>query len=280
MKESRKSILCPVCRRLISLDEAICPHCGLKSPGLKARRDERFRQLIGHEYVVRNLIIANVAMFLISLLMSPLSSGLSFHPFHALSPSNQSLFLLGATGAIPIHRFHRWWTLLSANYLHGGLLHILFNMLALYQLGPLIIHEYGVSRMFILYSVGGVAGFWVSYMAGVPLTIGASAALCGLIGAALYFGKSRGGLYGETVYRQIGGWALAIILFGFLVPGINNWAHGGGLVAGGAMGAILGYTEKRPETTFHRGLAMILALLTLVTLLWQVLSAMAARMLL
>jgi rhomboid protease GluP len=112
----------------------------------------------------------------------------------------------------------------------------------------------------------------------VPFTIGASAALCGLIGAALYFGKSRGGLYGETVYRQIGGWALASILFGFLVPGINNWAHGGGLVAGAAMGAILGYTEKGPETVFHRGFAMILALLTLATLLWQVLSSMVLRM--
>jgi rhomboid protease GluP len=280
MKQTRSSILCPGCRRLISVDEPICPHCALKNPGLRARRDQQFRLLLGPDYVVRNLIIANVAMYLISLMMSPLSSGLSFHPFRALSPSNQSLFLLGATGAIPIHRFHRWWTLLSANYLHGGLLHILFNMLALRQLGPFIIHEYGVSRMLILYSVGGVAGFWVSYMAGVPFTIGASAALCGLIGAALYFGKSRGGLYGETVYRQIGGWAVGLILFGFLVPGINNWAHGGGIVAGAAMGAILGYSEKRPETASHRGFAMILALLTLMTLLWQVLSAMAVKMLL
>jgi rhomboid protease GluP len=280
MKHSRRSILCPGCRRLVSSDETICPHCALKNPGLRARRDQQFRQLLGPDYLVRNLIIANVAMYLISLMMSPLSSGLSFHPFHALSPSNQSLFLLGATGAIPIHRFHRWWTLLSASYLHGGLLHILFNMLALRQLGPFIIHEYGVSRMLILYSIGGVAGFWVSYMAGVPFTIGASAALCGLIGAALYFGKSRGGIYGETVYRQIGGWAVGLILFGFLVPGINNWAHGGGIVAGAAMGALLGYAEKRPETALQRGFAMILALLTLMTLLWQVLSAMAVKMVL
>ncbi len=279
MNEPRRSILCPACRRLISVDEPICPHCALKSPGLRARRDERFRQFLGPEYIVRNLIVANAAMYVLSLLMSPLSSGLSFHPFHALSPSNQSLFLLGATGAIPIHRFHRWWTLLSASYLHGGILHILFNMVALRQLCPFIIHEYGVSRMFILYSVGGVAGFWVSYMAGVPFTIGASAALCGLIGAALYFGKSRGGLYGETVYRQIGGWAVGIVLFGFLVPGINNWAHGGGIVAGAAMGAILGYTEKRPETASHKAFAMILVLLTLVTLMWQVLSATAVKML-
>jgi rhomboid protease GluP len=276
----RRSILCPGCRRLISSDEAICPHCALKNPGSRARRNQQFRQLFGQDYVVRNLIIANVAMFLISLLLSPLSSGLTFHPFRALSPSSQSLFLLGATGTIPIHRFHQWWTLLSANYLHGGILHILFNMVALWQLGPFVIHEYGVSRMFIIYTVGGVAGFLISYIAGVPLTIGASAALCGLIGAALYFGKRRGGLYGETVYRQIGGWALGIFLFGFLVPGINNWAHGGGMVAGAVMGAVLGYTEKQPETAFHRGFAMILALLTLMTLLWQILSALTVEMIL
>jgi len=247
---------------------------------MRARRNQKFRQLLGHDYAVRNLIIANVAMFLLSLLMSPLSSGLSMHPFRALSPSNQSLFLLGATGTIPINRFHQWWTLLSANYLHGGLIHILFNMVALHQLGPLLVQEYGVARMFIVYTVGGVVGFWVSYMAGVPFTIGASGALCALIGAALYFGKSRGGVYGRTVYRQIGGWALAIILFGFLVPGINNWAHGGGLVAGGGLGAILGYTEKRPETALHKTIALALALLTAVTLLWQVVSALTVKMLL
>ena len=62
----------------------------------------------------------------------------------------------------------------------------------------------------------GVFGFFVSYLAGVTFTIGASAAVCGLIGAALYFGKSRGGIYGQTIYRQIGGWAIGIFSYNFV----------------------------------------------------------------
>jgi rhomboid protease GluP len=104
----------------------------------------------------------------------------------------------------------------------------------------LVIREYGTHRMIVIYTLSGVGGFLVSYLAGVGFTIGASAAVCGLIGAALYYGKSRGGIYGQAVYRQVGGWALGIVLFGLLVPGINNWAHGGGMAAGILMGLLSG----------------------------------------
>ena len=174
------------------------------------------------------------------------------NPLTLLSPGSQGLLIFGATGTIPIDRMGRWWTLLSANYLHGGILHILFNMLALRQIAPLIIREYNISRMFILYTLGGIAGFAISYLAGVKFTIGSSAAVCSLIGAALYFGKSRGGLYGQAVYRQVGGWVIGIFAFGILVPGINNWGHAGGILAGVLLGALLGYREKRQEAGWHR----------------------------
>jgi rhomboid protease GluP len=180
------------------------------------------------EELLRFLIIANVAMYILSILLSPRSTNFSFNPLFFLSPDSRSLLLLGASGYIPIDRLHRWWSLVSANYLHGSILHLLFNMVALNQIGPLILQEYGNYRMFIIYTLSGVLGFLLSYLAGVKFTIGASAAVCGLIGAALFFGKSRGGVYGQAVYKQISGWAIGIFLFGFLVPAINNWAHGGG----------------------------------------------------
>jgi rhomboid protease GluP len=163
-----------------------------------------------------------------------------------------------------------WWSPLSANYLHGSILHILFNMLALRQLGPLVVEEYGVYRMFIIYTLGGIFGFLVSYLAGVPLTIGASAAIMSLIGAILYFGKSRGGAYGQIIFRQIGGWVIGIFLFGLLVPGINNWGHGGGILGGAILGFFLGYQERRRENLLHKLLAVLCIIVTIGALGWSV----------
>ena len=212
-------------------------------------------------------------MFAFSLLLSARSTSFALNPLSFLSPDNRSLLLLGASGYIPIVRLHRWWSLVSANYLHGSILHIFFNMFALRQLGPLVLHEYGNSRMIIIYTLSGVFGFFISYLARVPLTIGASAAVCGLIGAALYFGKSRGGIYGQTIYRQIGGWAIGIFMFGFLVPAINNWAHGGGMLAGAVLGFLLGYQEKRRESHGQKIAALCCVGITGLVLLWAIFSS-------
>ncbi|MDX1776057.1 MAG: rhomboid family intramembrane serine protease [Desulfobulbales bacterium] len=269
----RRSLLCPNCKKLISGDDTQCPYCGMKNPS------SPWKRIIGTglsngEQLLKILIGVNVAMYILSLLISAGSSNLSANPFFFLSPDNRSLLLLGASGYIPIDRLHRWWSLVSANYLHGSIMHIFFNMIALRQLGPLVLQEYGNYRMFIIYTLSGVFGFFVSYLAGVTFTIGASAAVCGLIGAALFFGKSRGGLYGQAIYKQIGGWAIGIFLFGFLVPAINNWAHGGGMLAGAALGFLLGYQERRREKYGHKIAALCCVVITGLVLLWAVLSSL------
>jgi len=145
-------------------------------------------------------------------------------------------------------------------------------MLAFRQIARLVLQEYGAYRMLILYTLSGVTGFLVSYLAGVRFTIGASAAVCGLIGATLYYGKSRGGVYGQAIFRQIGGWALGLFLFGLLVPGVNNWGHGGGIFAGVILGFLLGYQERVRESLFHKILADVCVGLTLLILGWAVVS--------
>ncbi len=264
----RNSILCPNCRRLISTDEQHCPYCGLRNPGSRWKNISLGRGLLGPDRIVINIISVNAAMFVLSILINPVSIGFSANPLSFLSPGSKSLLLLGATGTVPIDQFHRWWTVLSANYLHGSILHILFNMMALRQIGPLIVREYGSYRMVSIYTLSGVGGYLASYLAGVPFTIGASAAVCGLIGSALYFGKSRGGQFGQEVYQQVGGWAIGIFIFGFLIPGINNWAHGGGILCGALTGFLLGYQEKNVENFYHRFLGVICVLATLAALIW------------
>lgn len=269
-----RAILCPNCRRLVSSDEPICPHCGFQSPGSRLRNNFLTRGFLGGEQLIRNIIILNVGMFILSILLNPSSTGFSLNPFGFLSPGSKSLLLMGGTGTIAIDRMDRWWSLLSANYLHGSILHIFFNMMAIRQIGPLIIQEYGINRAISIYTLSGTGGFLVSYLAGVPLTIGASAALCGFIGAALYYGKSRGGYFGQSVYQQVGAWAIGIFLFGFLVPGIDNWGHGGGMFFGALTAFIFGYQERKPETFFDKATATVCIVATLGTLIWAVGSAL------
>jgi rhomboid protease GluP len=268
MPGERKSILCPNCRKLISSDEPSCPYCGLIRPGMHNKADF-LRNLLFAFDPIKTIIYINVAFYVLALLLNP--GGIFSNRggvFDFLSPSNKSLFLLGATGTIPVFQFHHYWTLISASFLHGSILHIIFNMMALAQLGPFVLREFGLYRFLNIYILTGVAGFIVSLLFGVPFTIGASASLCGLIGAIIYYGKSRGGYYGQAIYKQAMGWVAGLIIFGILISGINNWAHGGGLLSGILFAFLMGYNDKKRETAWHKLLAYACTLITTGVLLW------------
>ena len=217
------------------------------------------RSNLGGDWLVKALITVNVLFFAISLALNTRSGAAGSF----LSPGQGSLMLLGATGTYPIDHFGRFWTVISANYLHGGILHLIFNLMALKQIGPLTISEYGTSRMFTIFTLGGVTGYIISYLAGVPFTIGASAAVCSLIGALLYYGKSRGGAYGSSVYHEVKGWVISLFVFGLIFPGINNWGHGGGILGGIIVAALIGYNERRRENNFDHALALLSGIATI-----------------
>jgi rhomboid protease GluP len=212
--------------------------------------------------LLKGILYTNVFLFVVSLIYSGKNLVMSINPFYALTPSVDVLNFLGASGTIPIDHFHAWWSLITANWLHGSLLHIIFNMLALRTVAPLVMHEFGLFRMFSIYTLTGAAGFYLSYLGNVPLTIGASSGLCGLIGALLYFGKSRGGDWGQRIFKQTSGWIVSLLLFGFLIPNINNWGHGGGLLSGILLGWAMGYNDKRKEHLTDKILSLALMLLT------------------
>jgi rhomboid protease GluP len=152
---------------------------------------------------------------------------------------------------------------LSAAWLHGGLLHIVFNMLWIRDLGPATAHLYGASRTVIIYTVAAVAGFLASSLAGAylaflpgflrgaRLTVGASAPIFGLLGALLYYGR-RGG--SSLIGGQARSWAATLFLFGFILPGIDNWAHLGGFVGGYLASRFL--DPLRPERVHHLLIAL------------------------
>ena len=268
MSAKRNSMLCPRCRKLISRDEKVCPYCGITHPGRRLP-DIFARWSAAPREIVRPLIIVNVIFYIITLLIAPIHFGGLHNPLSFLAPGNRSLLVMGATGTMPVFQLHRWWTLVSASFLHGSLLHLLFNMVALNQLVQLCAEIFGLHRFLIIYVISGIIGFYISTMAGIMLTIGASASLCGLIGALLYYGKSRGGEFGHLVVQQVRGWIIGLVLIGLFLPSINNWGHGGGLLGGLALAALLGYPERHVTGMLVRNLAVVVVVLTLAVLGWD-----------
>jgi rhomboid protease GluP len=155
----------------------------------------------------------------------------------------------------------RWWTVLSAGWLHGGLLHILFNVMWIRQLAPAVAEMYGPGRMVIIYTVSSVVGFTASSVMGlfpIPIlgggyfTVGASAAIFGLLGALVYYGK-RGG--SSLVGSQAWSMALFMFIFGLIMPGVDNAAHAGGFAGGYLAGQLL--DPLKPERTDHMLMAIV-----------------------
>lgn len=265
----RKSILCPNCRKLISKNESICPYCGLVNPGLHDAAG-KIRNIFGGSDPVMTIIYINIAFYILSLILG----GISTEGFNFLSPSNSGLYLLGASGTYPVIGEHRYWTLISASFLHGGILHIAFNMMAFYQLGPFILKEFGFHRFINLYIITGVCGFATSVFFGTPFTLGASANVCGLIGAIIYYGKSRGDSYGEMIYKQAMGWVIGLVIFGLIFRGIDNWAHGGGLLSGILLAFLMGYNDIKQEGAWCKVLAYACIVLTAIILIWAVATSL------
>jgi rhomboid protease GluP len=279
-RQTTGSVVCPSCGKLVGVREAVCPYCGRPKPGFWgfSRTLQSLSQVIGFTPMI---IGACVVFFLLTLAVDP--SGIQMSGLLSLlQPSTESMFLFGASGAVPVFTYGRWWTVLSASWLHGGLLHILFNMLWVRQLAPVTAQLYGSSRMVLIYLVGGAAGFILSSLAGAYLgflppilsgarfTIGASAAIFGLLGALVFFGRRVGG---SGLGQQAWTWALVLFVFGFMMPGVDNFAHLGGFLGGYGMAKWL--DPRKPEKMDHTIAAVIGLVLSLAAVVLSVISGRA-----
>jgi rhomboid protease GluP len=265
-RQKNGSVVCTSCGSLVGVQDDRCFRCGRWNPGLWgfAPALRRLGQDLGFTAIV---IWGCLGLYVASLLVDQegiRGSGLmSF-----LAPSRRSLFVFGAAGALPVFEGGRWWTVLSAAWLHGSLLHIAFNMMWVRDLAPVTAAVYGPGRAVLIYTVSAVTGFALSSL-WVGLTVGASAPIFGLLGALVLSGR-RG--VATQVSRQA--WFYAVVLFalGFLMPGVDNTAHFGGFVGGFVVAWIL--DPMRPERLEHLLMALLCIVLTPVSILVSLLHGL------
>lgn len=273
-RQTSGSIVCPGCGRLVGVRDRECFNCGRRNPGMwgfapalqKIGLDVGFTQIV---------FTACAALYVVTLLSDWQHIGMG--GMSILSPATRPLFLFGASGAWPIFGFGRWWTVLSAAYLHGGLLHIGMNMMWLRQIMPAVEEYYGTGRLIVIYTVSAITGFALTslmYLPPVPLgpfrgayfTVGASAPLFGLFGALILYSQRTGhSALGQEIWR----WVVIFVVIGLLVPFIDNWAHLGGLAGGWATARLM--DPLKPESANHMLLGLVCLLLTAASVIASVL---------
>ena len=251
-----------------------CPDCVREAGRTAPRRRVRVRFILGRPgSITTTLLVVNIAMFLVEVIYGgggSLASG----------PNEVKLFQLGAlfppaiakTATFPQH--YQYWRLVTAMFLHAGILHLALNMYALYLFGYLIEHAFGVARFVAIYFVAGFLASVTSFAFGPVLEVGvgASGAIFGLLGAWVAYNYRRRASALAAAQLQ---WALILIALNTVLAvsfrGIDWRAHVGGLVAGVFAGWLAeGWGPRRIRPFVQVGGMVALVVLGIAVTAWRV----------
>jgi rhomboid protease GluP len=275
------SVVCASCGSLVGVNDDQCYSCGRKNPGLWGFAPVLRR--LGNDLGFVSMIVYGCgAMYVIGLLLTVLRGGDVMGgggPLGMLAPRLDVQVLLGASGRIPVFGFGMWWTILSAGWLHGSILHIFMNMMWVRNLGPATADLYGGPRMVIIYTAGSAGGFLLSSLLGLyaipkfgaPYTVGASAPIFGLLGALMYYGRRSGS---SLVHAEAKGYAVAFFVFGLIFPGVDNAAHLGGFIGGYLAGMWM--DPLKPERINHMIGALVCLVATVLAVLASIITVLPA----
>ncbi|MEO8359899.1 MAG: rhomboid family intramembrane serine protease [Vicinamibacteria bacterium] len=269
-RQKTGSVVCRSCGGLNGVSAEACFYCGARNPGVFGFGGmlRGFGKDLG---LAPSIITVCIVAFGMSLALDPGGIGMQ-GLMNILSPSLEAGERMGSSGIIPVWENGRWWTVLSAGWLHGSLLHIFFNMYWVRFLIPQVAELYGVARTVIVYVLSSVIGFLASSSVPVAIlwvapgmqgvlrvfpgfglyTLGASAALMGLWGSLIYYGQRTGSANLRTwAWRN----TVYLLAFGFMMRGVDNWAHLGGLAGGWLVARFL--DPLQPERNNHAVIAVL-----------------------
>lgn len=250
-KEPPRPKICPACGTLVGISATRCHACGTNLNFSLVVLSKGLSEFFGGRAPVTSvLLIVNVVMFGLSLLRTMKAGGGATSFLWDLS--SRELYLLGMDAPFDSGLW-QWWRAVTSMFLHGGLIHIGFNMMVLLDIGPVVEEVYGSAQFLFLYLAAGVAGNLLSAWRG-HYSVGASGAILGLVGLMIAITTKRSGAAMQAQRSRLISWVVTIFALGFF-PGLraNNWAHFGGLAAGFALGKIL--ADREPQTPGERTLA-------------------------
>jgi len=225
-----KFLTCPKCRALLELKTKTCPYCGTSQAA--GRAPSAAQDAAATSRLGLWLLAANIGLFVVMLAVDPARGDRTDSSF---APSGVAHFMFGANDWIAVKYCGQYWRFLTAMFLHGDLLHIVMNAVALVFVIPLAAATFGAHRTTCIYFGAGLVASYVSHAA-EQNSVGASGAVCGLIAALAVYGLRRGGFEGRLLTRRMAGWALYIVVIGMVWPGIDNWGHLGGFAGGALVG--------------------------------------------
>ncbi|MEE4254199.1 MAG: rhomboid family intramembrane serine protease [Desulfuromusa sp.] len=215
--------------------------------------------------LVQILIYANLILFTLMVLHGTVL-GLGMQAI--LHPSPRLLVHWGAQYWPLVLDSGEWWRCITYAFTHGGLIHLGFNMVVLYQVGPLLESEIGSSRLLTVYIFTAL----VATLAGllwhpVTVVVGASGSIFGLIGFSISYYHRVGGGIGIQRRNFMFQWAVMAFIFGFIV-GADNAAHLGGAIAGAALGWFMPVSIRNQRKTekLFKGIAIFCTLITIVSI--------------
>jgi membrane associated rhomboid family serine protease len=242
--------LCPACGSLVGINATRCHVCGANLRFSLAAVSKKLSKLAGdHDApVTAALLIANILMFGVSWIAIAAqgeAGGLRI----LWGMGGESTYRLGLSVPYSIFIQHQWYRLITAMFLHAGLIHIGFNMMSLMQLGPALEELYGSARYFFLYVLTGAFGFLMSAAFGHN-SLGASGALLGLVGAMLAVTTKRGGIFMRELRSRLISSVVILFMLGFSGLGLDNTAHFAGLASGFVIGKI--FMDRQPMNMQER----------------------------
>ncbi len=255
--------MCPACGALNPRQVARCERCGQSLAGVPRGGARRALRLFLPSFGSASTTLGAVIVTIFAALVAGTGNLAS-----AFDLPFGLLLRVGALVSFGYQEF-AWWRLLTAIFLHAGLMHLLFNVWALSALGPRVEQEIGSSRLVVLFIGSGAFGFLVSAAINRGTSLGASGAIFGLIGFGLAWGHRRGAtmLRDEMMRWTLLGFVVLPLLGLMLRIAPDHAAHGGGFLAGAAFGLALG-GRFRPSPGRDRlwqvaavvcGLAVVLA---------------------
>ena len=260
-KQQPRPQLCPSCGALVGINATKCHQCGTNLRFSLAAVSKSFGGLFGnrHAPVTTILLVANFVMFGVSY-MAMVAKGDAGGLAILWNMDSEVLYRLGSSFPYSIFLQHEWWRLVTAMFLHGGLIHIGFNMMFLWDFGPPLEELYGSARYFFFYVVTGAFGFLVS-AATRHNSIGASGALLGLMGLLLAVTSRRGGSYMKKLRSHLIYSIVILFAIGYFMGIVDNAAHFGGLASGFVFGKFS--ADREPQTPGEKTRAQVLAMLAI-----------------